>query len=141
MAMNVGGRSKADINVTPMIDVLLVLLIIFMVVVNSDAAGLDAKVPEKPTDSAAVNPQDIVILVHGDATVSLNQEVVQDADLESRLAQIFRTRGNHLIFIGAEPELDFQRVVQVIDVARGVGLDRIAMLPRPEPEGDQPSNL
>jgi len=135
MAMNVGGRTQATINVTPMIDVLLVLLIIFMVVVNSHYVGLDAKVPEKPKESGAVNLQDIVILVHGDATVSLNQEVVQDADLEARLAQVFRSRGNHLIFLGAEPELDFERIVHVIDVARGVGLDRIAMLPR------QPSNL
>ena len=135
MAMNVGGRSQATINVTPMIDVLLVLLIIFMVVVNSDAVGLDARVPEKPKDSGDVNLQDIVILVHGDATVSLNQEVVQDADLESRLTRVFQTRGDHLIFIGAEPELDFERIVHVIDVARGVGLDRIAMLPR------HPSNL
>src|SRR4051812_44528828 len=138
MAMNIGGRSQATINVTPMIDVLLVLLIIFMVVVNSDTVGLDAKVPEKPKDAATdVNLQDIVILVHGDATVSLNQEVVQDTDLESRLTQVFRTRGNHLLFIGAEPELDFQRVVRVIDLARGVGLDRIAMLPKQV----QPSNL
>ena len=135
MAMNVGGKGRAEINVTPMIDVLLVLLIIFMVVVNTNAVGLDAKVPEKPSDSASVDLQDIVILVHGDATVSLNQEVVQDADLESRLAQVFRTRGNHLIFMGAEPELDFARVVHVIDVARGVGLNRVAMLPH------QPSNL
>jgi biopolymer transport protein TolR len=130
MAMNLGGRNKAEINITPMIDVLLVLIIIFMVVVNSHAVGLDAKVPETPKDAVPENLQDIVILVHGDATVSLNQEVVQDADLESRLQQIFRTRGNHLLFIGAEADLDFERVVQVIDIARGVGLDRIAMLPR-----------
>jgi biopolymer transport protein TolR len=134
MAMNVGSGKRAEINVTPMIDVLLVLLIIFMVVVNSDAVGLDARVPEQSKEKGEANPQDIVIIVH-DVAVSLNQEEVQDADLESRLAQVFRTRGNHLIFIGAEAELDFQRVVQVIDVARGVGLDRIAMLPR------QPSNL
>jgi biopolymer transport protein TolR len=140
MAMNVGGRNQAEINVTPMIDVLLVLLIIFMVVVNSDAVGLDAKVPEKPTDAAPANLQDIVILVHGDSTVSLNQEVVPDADLEGRLTQVFRTRGNHLVFIGAEAELDFQRVVNVIDIARGVGLDRIAMLPKDQVK-DQPSNL
>ncbi|MEO5922859.1 MAG: biopolymer transporter ExbD [Bryobacteraceae bacterium] len=134
MAMNVGGRSQATINVTPMIDVLLVLLIIFMVVVNSDAVGLDARVPEQSKEKGDANPQDIVIIVH-DVAVSLNQDEVQDADLEGRLTQVFRTRGDHLIFIGAEADLDFERVVHVMDVARGVGLNHIAMLPH------QPSNL
>lgn len=138
MAMSLGGRKQAEINVTPMIDVLLVLLIIFMVVVNSDAVGLDAKVPEPPKGEAAANLQDIVLLVHGDATVTLNQEVVAEADLEARLKEVFRTRGNHLVFVGAEAEIPFENVVRVIDMARGVGLDRIAMLPRAK---GQASNL
>ncbi len=135
MAMNLGGRQQATINVTPMIDVLLVLLIIFMVAVNSDAVGLESKVPEDSKQESQGNPQDIVLLVHGDAAVSLNTEVVPDENLESRLAQVFKTRGNHVIFLGAEAEIDFERVIQVMDIARGVGLDRIAMLPH------QPSNL
>jgi len=135
MAMSVGGRHQAEINVTPMIDVLLVLLIICMVVVNSDAVGLDAQVPETPNQQSLGNPQDIVLLIHGDATVSLNQEIVPESELEPRLAQVFKTRGNHVVFIGAEAEIPFERVVHVIDIARGVGLDRVAMLPR------QPSNL
>ncbi len=135
MAMNLGGRQQATINVTPMIDVLLVLLIIFMVEVNSDAVGLESKVPEDSKQESQGNPQDIVLLVHGDAAVSLNTEVVPDENLESRLAQVFKTRGNHVIFLGAEAEIDFERVIQVMDIARGVGLDRIAMLPH------QPSNL
>jgi biopolymer transport protein ExbD len=118
-----------------MIDVLLVLLIIFMVVVNSDAVGLDAKVPEDSKQAGAVNLQDIVLLVHGDGTVSLNQEVVAEADLASRLAEVFKARGNHILFVGAEADLDFEQVIRVMDIARGVGLDRIAMLPH------HPSNL
>jgi biopolymer transport protein TolR len=140
MAMSLGGRHQAQINVTPMIDVLLVLLIIFMVVVNSDAVGLDAHVPETPKGEAQGNPQDIVLRIHGDATVSLNQEIIPEADLQPRLTQIFKTRGNHVVFIGAEAEIPFQDVVRVIDIARGVGLDRIAMLPRQSPQA-QPSNL
>jgi biopolymer transport protein ExbD len=139
MAMNVGSRRHdAEINVTPMIDVLLVLLIIFMVVVSSDAVGLDAQVPEQPKDAAPANSQDIVLLVHADATVSLNQEVVRETDLEARLSQVFRTRGDHVICIGAEPDLNFDRVIRVMDIARGAGLDRIALLPRAT---SQPSNL
>jgi biopolymer transport protein ExbD/biopolymer transport protein TolR len=134
MGMNPGGRHRAEINVTPMIDVLLVVLISFMVV-NSHTVGVDARAPETSKGQSEANPQDIVLMVHGNATVSLNQEVVADADLEARLTKVFATRGNHVIFISAEPDLDFQQVIHVIDVARGVGLNRIAMLPR------QPSNL
>ncbi len=137
MAMNVGGaKGRAEINVTPMIDVLLVLLIIFMVVVNSDAVGLDAKVPEKPKDSVPGNPQDIVILVHGDATVTLNQEVIQDADLETRPAPgIPHTREPSRISRGGAGTR-FPAGGSGHRCCKGVGLDRIAMLPK-----DQPSNL
>ncbi len=133
MAMSVGGRHQAEINVTPMIDVLLVLLIIFMVVINSDSVGLDAQVPRPSNGAGEANPQDIVLMVHADRTVSLNQELVTEPALEPRLAQIFRTRGNHVIFVGAEPDLDFEHVMRVLDVARGVGLDRVALLPKAHP--------
>ena len=136
MAMSTGGRHQATINVTPMIDVLLVLLIIFMVVVNTESLGFDAQVPQPSTNSAPVDLQDIILTVHEDRTVSFNQELVQDADLEQRFTQIFRTRGNHVIFIGAHPDLDFEHVLHVLDIARGVGLDRVALLPK-----NQPSNL
>ena len=79
-----------------------------------------------------------MLLVHGDATVSLNQEVVAEVDLEARLTEVFKTRGNHVVFVGGEADLPFEAVVHIIDIARGVGLDRIAMLPR---QKGQPSNL
>ena len=132
MAMSLGGPAKADINVTPLIDVLLVLLIIFMVVNQSDAVGLDAKVPQPPKDNQveAVNLQDIVVIVRGDETVDLNQERIRFADLETRFQQIFRNRGNHPIFLGAVAGLDFEPVIRVMDLARGAGLDQVALLPR-----------
>jgi biopolymer transport protein ExbD len=131
MAMTANG-SKGSINVTPMIDVLLVLLIIFMVVVNPDSQGLDTAVPQEPNEQSqpSAKPQDIILRVRGDGKVSVNQEVVAMAKLEPRLRQIVATRGNHVIFVGADRDLDFQPVVSVIDIARGVGLDRIALLPR-----------
>ncbi|MEO8098769.1 MAG: biopolymer transporter ExbD [Acidobacteriota bacterium] len=123
--------NQPTINVTPLIDVLLVLLIIFMVVVNTDSVGLDAKVPQPPKDNAVapVNLQDIIVIVRGDQTVELNQQPIAFADLEARFKDIFRTRGNHVVFVGAAGDLDFEPVMQVMDLARGAGLDQIALLP------------
>ena len=122
---------KANINVTPMIDVLLVLLIIFMVVVNPDSVGLDASVPEEPEEQiSSAKSQDIVLMVRNDGTVTVNQEVIPEAGLQARLAQIYRTRGNSPVFVGADRRLEYQPVVDAIDTARGVGFKQIALLPR-----------
>jgi biopolymer transport protein ExbD len=107
-------------------------LIIFMVVVNSDSVGLDAKAPQESKQEApqATPSQDIVLLVRGDGTVTLNREVIAENDLQPRLAQVFKMRGNHAIFVGADRELEFAPVVRAIDIARGVGFKQIALLPR-----------
>lgn len=129
MALSPGGR--AAINVTPMIDILLVLLITFMIVVNSASVGFEAQVPHPPKDAAGENPQDIVVFVNADNSLTLNQEPVSgDADLKARLEAIFRTRGNHMLFVGAEPEVEFQPIIRVIDIAHEAGLSRVALLPR-----------
>jgi biopolymer transport protein ExbD len=130
MAMNFGSRGKADINVTPMIDVLLVLLIIFMVVINEDSVGLEAKIPQPPQGPAVENPQDIVILVHADRSITLNTEPLSEPEIEPRLKTIYSTRGNHPIFIAADEDIEFEPVAHVIDIARGIGMDQVALLPR-----------
>lgn len=131
MAMTAGNQ-KAAINVTPMIDVLLVLLIIFMVVIHTDSEGLDAKVPKPQSSSDAVQPNldDIVLLVQRDLSITINKEPVDQRNLESRLAQVYKTRGNHVIFVGGSADLTFEPILHVMDVARGVGLTRIALLPK-----------
>ena len=101
MAFPVGGsgRVKADINVTPMIDVLLVLLIIFMIVVQSDATGFDTKVPQQPKEDGPAALGEVVITVKGDQTVDVNQDTVPIIGLEARLKLVLQTRGDRVIFV------------------------------------------
>ena len=133
MAMALGShfRHRAEINVTPMIDVLLVLVIIFMVITPIAPTGLNALLPQASQDDrhAPTPPsRDIVVTVSGDGAVRLNQEPVPLADLHGRLLSLFRYHTNHVLFVRAEKGLEFREIAQVIDIARGVGLDRIALM-------------
>jgi biopolymer transport protein TolR len=130
MAMSC-GFGKAQMNVTPMIDVLLVLIIIFMLIVPVPPRGLNALVPqESPPGQPSSPSQDLVISIRADGTVLLNQDVVELANLEERLKQVFKTNTNRPIFIRGEGKLDFEKVAQVIDLAKGAGLERIGLMTR-----------
>jgi biopolymer transport protein ExbD len=124
------GRHRAEINVTPMIDVLLVMIVIFMVITPVAPLGLHALLPQASPDHPSPEPpdRDIVVTVAGDRTVRLNSEPVLLADLHGRLLDLFRTHPNHALFVRAEKGLEFGPVAQVIDIARGAGLDRIALM-------------
>ena len=132
MAMSLGskGRHRAEINVTPMIDVLLVLIIIFMVITPTTSRGLNTLLPQQSKDDGSPAPpsDDIVITVNGDRTVNINRELVLLADLHDRLQRLFANHPNHVLFVRGEKGLEFQQVAEVIDIARGVGLDRVALM-------------
>ena len=115
-------------NVTPLIDVLLVLIIIFLVVMPTLSTGLKAHIPQSPDQKSAPPIDDIVISVLGDGTVRLNQETVAIADLEERLKVVFENAANHVIFVRGDKDLDFNYVAEVIDIAKGAGLDRVALM-------------
>ena len=132
MSMSLGspGRPRAEINMTPMIDVLLVLIIIFMVIVPMTPRGLNTLLPQASrNDSDTKTPTgDLVVTVNGNHTVSINQAPVLLADLHDRLLGLFRLNPSHVMFVRAQKGLEFQQVAEVIDIARGVGLDHIALM-------------
>jgi biopolymer transport protein ExbD len=126
MAMSMGPRPQ--INVTPMIDILLVLIIIFMVMPHK-SKGLDAQVPQPSSDSrpAAVE-EDIVLTVEGGGSVRVNQDAIAMDQLGPRLLAIFKTTARPVVFIRGKKDLAFEEVAQVIDIAKGAGFQRIALM-------------
>jgi biopolymer transport protein ExbD len=128
MAILLGGQDqKAEINVTPMIDVLLVLIIIFLVVTPLKPLGLNALVPQPSPPEPAVS-QDVVITVGRDGNIRLNQEPVTLPGLRDRLVGIFGSSPSRVLFVRGERDLDFRQIVEVLDIAHGAGLYRVALM-------------
>lgn len=125
MAMSLG---KAGINVTPLIDVLLVLIIIFMVVVPQHSVGLPAAVPEPAIDTPAAPSTDIVVSVNKDRSIAINAEPVALERLRDRLLAIFAGRASKVIFVRGHRNLDFQDVAAIIDIAKEANVFQVALM-------------
>jgi biopolymer transport protein TolR len=142
MGMAVGGGSggpKADINMTPMIDVLLVLIIIFMVITPLTPKGLEALVPQPAPPNQKQSDADqrtVVISVAKDKSLMINQEATDENKLGPRLEEIFKTRAERVVFVKGDPDLEFQTVARVIDIAKGVGIDKVGLM-TPQMEAGQ----
>jgi biopolymer transport protein TolR len=141
-SMQGSGPLTAEINITPMIDVLLVLLVIFMlVVVMSDEKGLKAEIPQ-PADKTAhapiVDPTIVIQIAWvGDKqipAVKINEETVKWEDLHDRLFNIFKERADHVAFVKGDDEIDFQYVADAISIARESGVNKVGLLTRTGPE-------
>jgi len=129
---HVSNQLWGEINVTPMIDVLLVLLIIFMVIVPAMPRGLNGALPQRSANPARSPESAIVVQIasarDGLVTYKINQEDVSITDLGTRLSAIFSLRANKVMFIKADDKLDFSTVAKVLDLGKGAGADHVGLL-------------
>src|SRR5579862_3578528 len=131
MAVGAGGGPKSDINMTPMIDVLLVLIIIFMVITPLTPKGLEALVPQPPPPNQKQqedNSRTVVIVINKDNSMMINQDPITEQNLQGRLEDIFKTRAERVVFVKGDPDLEFRDVAKAIDIAHGAGIDKVGLM-------------
>jgi biopolymer transport protein ExbD/biopolymer transport protein TolR len=137
MAMGGGGgtgKAVSDINVTPLIDVLLVLLIIFMVIVPITPHGLNTLVPQPPKNKDQQEPNDRTIVVQvlangkGEPSYKINEDPYAKSALEPKLAEIFATRQEKVMFVKGDADLDYGKVAEVIDMGHQAEVDNIGLI-------------
>ena len=142
MSMGSGGGSMADINVTPMIDILLVLLIIFMVIVPVTPKGLDALVPQPPKNPTTQQPNDHTIVLQvvynggGKPGYKNNDQDVPKADLLNKLTAIYANRAERVMFVKGDDNLNFSAIADVIDIGRAANVDHIGLMTPKIQEGE-----
>ena len=134
MSMGGGGGYSSEINVTPMIDVLLVLLIIFMVIVPNVPKGVDAMVPQPPKSDVPhlESPRTIVVQVlrqpSGPPQYKINDLSVEKRDLLPKLTEIYANRAERIMFVKGDDDVNFAYVAEVIDIAQAANVDHVGLM-------------
>jgi biopolymer transport protein ExbD len=120
---------NSEINITPFIDVLLVLLVIFMITVAIYRKVLDIQVPVEQTGPSKPDPNQIILEIKADGSMAINTQVVDSSALGQRLYEIYSVRPDKLLFIKADDGRPYQEVIRAIDVARGSGVQVFGLAP------------
>ena len=136
MSMMVGARStrSSEINVTPLIDVLLVLLIIFMVILPEHKMGEKTLIPQPSPESVARPPESPIVIQLSNVNASqrpilkINQQEVSWDELEARLSAVYKQREDKVAFVKGDPDVEFEYVAEAVDITHRAGADRIGLM-------------